>query len=147
MQRTIKYISILVITLLSSSCRVMDVQDQQEPLPDHFITGKVTYLPEGSIIERPIEHIKVTFDWGHGIQEDIQYTSGDGIFYVEIPEEITSAEIPVNITLEDIDGEDNEGLFETFSDNIIYSIDPQSPTGFITYRLTRATASESSPQS
>ncbi len=122
----------------------MDIGPDVNPVTD-VITGKVMYIPDNSIMPLPIEHIKVTFEWGDNIPDDIKYTSGDGIFAVEIPASIHAREFPVSITLEDIDGEENGGLFESFTDNIIYSY-PDSSSEPLVYRLNHATVSGSSPQ-
>ena len=78
--------------------------------------------------------------------KDIKYTDSNGMFYLDIinaPESYN-----VTLTLEDIDGEENGGLFETLTDTIILFGDPESnSTVKLDYRLNRATASESSPQS
>ena len=55
----------------------------------------------------------------------------------------------VTVTIEDIDGEENGGLFERRSDKLmIYREDfSEEPVRIeLDYRLTPATASESSPQ-
>ncbi len=138
-------IYILLLTLLSSSsCMDMDfaLKDESVDLL-HFVAGRVFDAEDNEI-----EHIKVTIDWGgHDIAPSVNYTASDGSFSAEIPEKIKSETFEFNITLEDIDGDDNGGLFETLTDRVIYSLDPETPEDIIIYRLNRATASESSPQS
>ncbi len=141
--RIIRYISFFFIAMSVSSCMVGDLLNDENANPLHFVVGKV--LDEEN---REIEHIKVTIDWGeHGTKLSVNYTASDGSFTAEIPEEVKSETIEFKITLEDIDGEENGGLFETVADKVIYSLDPESPEEIITYRLNRATPSESSPQS
>ncbi len=111
--------------------------------PNHYIVGRVLCWEHFE----PLEHIKITVDWGEKAPQDIKYTADDGSFTVEIPSTVMAETVPVTITLEDIDEYDNSGLFETISDSIIISLDPESSTGILDYRLHHATASESSPQS
>ncbi len=138
------YISLLTVLALSSCSRDFDLTLEDESVkPSHFVVGKVLDT-DG----KEIEHIKVTIDWGeHKVNPSVNYTASDGSFTTEVPQKIQSPTFEFKITLEDIDGEDNGGLFETITDKVIYSINPESPSEFITYRLNRATASESSPQS
>lgn len=66
----------------------------------------------------PIEHIQVTLEWeGKGIK-DISYTSSEGIFKSEAHLS-NKGETMVTITLEDIDGDENGGQFETVVENIV----------------------------
>ena len=127
-----------------ASCMAMDM----EGVPDMSDMPELTY--PGSVMDtegRPIEHIKVTIEWqGAFPVKDIKYTDSNGMFYLDI---INAQEsYNVTLTLEDIDGEENGGLFETLTDTIILFGDPESnSTVKLDYRLNRATASESSPQS
>ncbi len=109
----------------------------------HLIVGKVT----NSTDYQPIEHIKITIDWDIDIPKDVKYTSSDGYFTAEIPKEIRGKATTVSITLEDIDGEKNGGLFETLTDTINLFSEEGEVTGVLDYRLNPATVSESSPQS
>ena len=127
-----------------ASCMAMDM----EGVPDMSDMPELTY--PGSVMDtegRPIERIKVTIEWqGAFPVKDIKYTDSNGMFYLDI---INAQEsYNVTLTLEDIDGEENGGLFETLTDTIILFGDPESnSTVKLDYRLNRATASESSPQS
>ena len=69
------------------------------------LTGSVTDT-EGN----PIEHIQVTLEWSEIGIKDIAYTSSEGIFKSQayLP---TKGDTSVKITLEDIDEEENGGVF------------------------------------
>ncbi len=110
---------------------------------NQHIVGKVTNKTD----YQPVEHIKVTLDWNIDIPKDVKYTSSDGNFTAEIPKEVKGRSTTVTITLEDIDGEKNGGLFEGLTDTINLFGDDGTVTGVLDYRLNPATASESSPQS
>lgn len=94
----------------------------------------------------PLNHIKVTLDCGEDIGQTTVYTSMKGEFLADI----NPATQTLFITLEDIDGEENGGQFEPISDQItLLDENPEDDQDIISleYRLTRATALESSPQS
>ena len=139
-----KIICAAICAYALASCMAMDM----EGVPDMSDMPELTY--PGSVMDTegtPIEHIKVTIEWqGAFPVKDIKYTDSNGMFYLDIinpPESYN-----VTLTLEDIDGEENGGLFETLTDTIILFGDPESnSTVKLDYRLNRATASESSPQS
>ena len=139
-----KIICAAICAYALASCMAMDM----EGVPDMSDMPELTY--PGSVMDtegRPIEHIKVTIEWqGAFPVKDIKYTDSNGMFYLDI---INAQEsYNVTLTLEDIDGEENGGLFETLTDTIILFGDPESnSTVKLDYRLNRATASESSPQS
>lgn len=98
----------------------------------------------------PIEHIMVTATWGSGIHDDVVYTSSEGIFSIPIHEDIIGKESTIAITLEDIDGIENGGEFETISDQILLFSENEDYTSdsiSLDYRMTRATREENSPQS
>ncbi len=137
----IRYISIILTAAALTSCAI----DAEPPGLDnphlHFVAGRVYDADNNEI-----EHIKVTIEWGPGHEPSVNFTASDGSFTAEIPEGIQSERFDFRIILEDIDGQENGGLFETMTDKAIYSLDPESPTGFLVYHMNRATASESSPQ-
>lgn len=122
--------------LICCSC-AMESDMGVENIP--HVNGRVTDL-EGN----PLEHIKVTFEWG-GADADpsIVYTSSEGIFNTEFIEcWDTAGGMTVTVTLEDIDGEENGGSFESSSDKmIIYREDfSGEPIRIeLLYRLTPAT--------
>jgi hypothetical protein len=74
------------------------------------------------------------------------YTSMKGEFFAEM----ASSTSVIKITLEDIDGEDNGGLFEPMTDQIMIMdeyLQNGQETINLEYRLTLSTASENSLQS
>jgi putative lipoprotein (rSAM/lipoprotein system) len=76
------------------------------------LTGSVTDT-EGN----PIEHIQVTLEWSEIGIKDIAYTSSEGIFKSQayLP---TKGDTSVKITLEDIDEEENGGVFEVLTETV-----------------------------
>ena len=76
------------------------------------LTGSVTDL-DGN----PIEHIQATLEWDEMGIKDIVYTSSDGIFKSQayLP---VKGDTSVRITLEDIDGEENGGIFEVLTETV-----------------------------
>lgn len=76
------------------------------------LTGIVTDT-EGN----PIEHIQVTLEWSEIGIKDIAYTSSEGIFKSQayLP---TKGDTSVKITLEDIDEEENGGVFEVLTETV-----------------------------
>lgn len=76
------------------------------------LTGSVTDT-EGN----PIEHIQVTLEWSEIGIKNIAYTSSEGIFKSQayLP---TKGETTVRITLEDIDEEENGGVFEALTETV-----------------------------
>lgn len=95
----------------------------------------------------PIPHIKVTLEWEGQYAPIVIYTSDKGIFYT-IPDNLPDTyPFTIDITLEDIDGEENGGLYESKSDQITVLEDDGKKIIDPDYRLTLATASENIPQS
>ena len=94
--------------------------------------------------ETPINHIRITIEWDSEDSPAIIYSSGSGKFesVIDIPDEYP---MTIDLTLSDIDGEDNGGLYEERTDqiSIIEGNDSKKPSTLV-YRMTRATASESS---
>lgn len=76
------------------------------------LTGSVTDT-EGN----PIEHIQVTLEWSEIGIKNIAYTSSEGIFKSQayLP---AKGETTVRITLEDIDEEENGGVFEALTETV-----------------------------
>ncbi len=142
--RSLGFITFITTALSAVSC--MTQAEMMPPMYDsarHYVAGQVLDADGNGI-----EQIKVTIDWGgQGMDPEIKYTSSDGSFTTEIPEKVKSDTFEFGIKIEDIDGEENGGLFNSISDKVLYNMNPESPTGFLIYRLNRATASESSPQS
>ena len=94
----------------------------------------------------PINHIKVTLEWDEALFSPLSvYTSTNGEFYADLDFYNLRYPTTVMIGLSDPDGPENGGEFAAKTDAItIHEAGPLEP---ITYQLTRATASESSPQS
>ena len=94
----------------------------------------------------PINHIRITLEWEERAFSPLTvYTSTNGEFYADLDFYNLRYPTTVMIGLSDPDGPENGGEFAAKTDAItIHEAGPLKP---ITYRLTRATASESSPQS
>ncbi|MBR2064844.1 MAG: radical SAM-associated putative lipoprotein [Bacteroidales bacterium] len=137
-------IRLFFCAMIISSCAAMDMQPSQSmDIPDmRILEGKISDL-DGN----PIEHIKVTADLDIYMSvQEVKYTDSDGSFMIEINAD-SSVPVTVTLTIEDIDGEKNGGLFETMVDTItLFEEDNANSIARLDYRLNRATASESSPQ-
>ena len=137
------FIFFIMTMVLMTSCMAMDSE---------FMTDIERVQVNGIVIdeeENPINHIKVKMEWDSPYSPMIVYSSSKGYFTadLEIPE--TGYPVKVSVEISDIDGEDNGGLFQTRTDEIIildeaYS---ESSESIITYRLTHATASENNRRS
>ena len=94
----------------------------------------------------PINHIRITLEWDDQAFSPLTvYTSTDGEFSADLDYYYLRYPTTVMIGLSDPDGPENGGEFAAKTDAItIHEAGPLEP---ITYQLTRATASESSPQS
>ncbi len=132
------------ICLLISSCTAgVPYSGQHIDLGSVLLSGTVT-----DNAGNPIEHLKVTLDWNSGSYQDIKYTSSTGRFDANLKDSDNSDIITVSIVIEDIDGEDNGGLFSTHTERVtLIKNEITEPVLKLSYRLNRATASESSPQS
>ena len=137
MRKISSILSIISLVLLTS-CMAMD--------PGIMITDTINL--NGTVIDddgNPIEHIKVTFEWESPFSPLDVYSSANGIFSADIDFTYLTYPITISIKLSDDDGPEYGGEFESKTDEItIFEEGPLSP---ITKQLTRATASESSPQS
>lgn len=134
--------SIASVCVLISSCSP-GIPDEYPDIENVRIVGTVT-----DDTGAPIEHIKVTMDWNSGTYQDIKYTSSVGKFDSNVQDNPQSDMITLMITLEDIDGEDNGGLFESHSEKVtLNKEDITEPVLRFDYRLNRAIASESNPRS
>ena len=120
----------------SSDIRIPEAGDSDK------LVGYVTDTDDNSI-----EHIKVTLDWNNGTYQEIKYTDSYGQFQTDCWQPATREAVTLAITIEDVDGEENGGLFEPVSETIIlFEIGVQDIVDPMVFRLNRATASESSPQ-
>lgn len=131
-----------ILCLFLSSC-MAEQFDGEGIMEDRYqINGRV--MDESG---NPIPHIKVTLEWEGQYSPIVIYTSDKGIFYT-IPDNLPGTyPFTIDITLEDIDGEENGGLFEPESDQITVLEDDGNKIIDPDYRLTLSTASESIPQS
>ena len=137
--RQISVILSVISLWIMSSCMGMDPE----------IMGTETISLNGIVIEdegNPINHIRVTLKWNDtAFSPLVVYTSTKGEFYADLDFYHLRYPTTVSIGLSDPDGPENGGEFAAKTDAItIHEAGPLEP---ITYRLTRATASESSPQS
>lgn len=144
MKKSIIYTIALVMT---ASC--MGGLPPEVINPDHeaaSITGSISNS-NGT----PLEHIMVTLEWPGGVEPNTLYTSSEGKFKAEIPQEIIGTENTVTIRIEDIDGPDNGGEFEGLTDKVMLfqeeSIKEEAMIIVLDYRLNLSTPSENSPQS
>lgn len=133
-----RLLHIFLPVLILSSCT--DYADHDESDQSVVIRGIVTDM-EG----KAIEHIKVT------ATSDLAgkitcYSSSDGKFQCSLPAESRKGNMTINILIEDIDNNENGGLFESSSDTItIFEKEFSSFPVMIdlnTYRLNLSTVSE-----
>lgn len=104
------------LSLLLISCAKADQENT-----DIFsvIKGRVTDADEN-----PIEHMEVTIEISKRTAQKTVYTSSDGTFMIDINNREARQMKSLTITLKDIDGEENGGLFETKTEEIfIYEED------------------------
>ena len=137
--RQISIISGIVSLWLITSCMAMD--------PGIMVTDTINL--NGTVTDdegNPINHIRITLEWEERAFSPLTvYTSTNGEFYADLDFYNLRYPTTVMIGLSDPDGPENGGEFAAKTDAItIHEAGPLKP---ITYRLTRATASESSPQS
>lgn len=95
----------------------------------------------------PVNHMEIRIEWESAESPVVIYTSDKGRFstILAAPEAYPAV---ISLTITDIDGEENGGLFEGLSDKItILEEGDYNGPSILTYSLSRATASESSPQS
>lgn len=136
----------VLAAILMTSCSKEDIA--QKDFPDGevlaVITGTVTDMDS-----TPIEHIKVTIQWGQETKAQEVYTSSEGRFRSERIIKEGSGTNTLTIILEDIDGEENGGLFESHTESMLLEQDDaEEPASLeLDFRLNHATASENSPQS
>ena len=137
-----------IISTIASVCVLISSCSAGIPMDNPDI-GNVRII--GTVTDdtgAPIEHIKVTMDWNSGTYQDIKYTSSVGKFDSNVQDNPQSDIITVMITLEDIDGEDYGGLFESHSEKVkLIREDITESVLRFDYRLNRATASENNPRS
>lgn len=132
--------AMLALSILAQACMSAPLMEDVQTGQTDRIEGLVTDM-DGT----PIEHIKVTLDWNQGKYQDIEYTDSHGQFSAAIWSSDTRESTSLTITLEDIDGKENGGEFESLTDNVTFFDNEESPAiEPLVYRLNHATASESS---
>lgn len=143
MKKTV--ISILCFMMLAlTSC------SDAEPGLSHDLFGIVS----GSVTDmngKALEHISITVKIGDSSDTQTFYTSSEGKFRFDLPMYGNGDQINFIIIIRDIDGEENGGYFQDREDEIIlfgedykeFPIMIEIPP----YRLSPATALESSPRS
>jgi putative lipoprotein (rSAM/lipoprotein system) len=136
------YLPLLALLLSAASC-VPGNFDDINPDETLMISGLV--LDEDGM---PLEHIKVSLDWNHGKYQVVKYTSSDGRFETPIEDLSHSGTMNLTITLDDIDGEQNNGSFKSHTETLTFiRSEIEDSMIFLEYRLNHATASENSPLS
>ena len=133
--------ALAVLTLAMFSCMKEDIAKS-----DIDNSGKIVgYVTDTD--DNVIEHIKVTFDWNNGTYQEIKYTDSYGQFQSDYWQPAAREAVTLTITMEDVDGDENGGLFETASETItLFENGTQGIVEPIVFRLNRATASENIPQ-
>lgn len=145
MRQEMKRLLIVFAAAAASSCMKMDYSERTDWLPI-YVEGTVT-----SEDMLPLKHIRVTVGLEGETSSSTVYTSAKGIFRADVSH-MVELEFPIVMTIDidDIDGEKNGGLFAPVSDKItLFSEDIQDKPVVrinLAYRLTHATASESSRQ-
>ena len=138
-------ITLAALAFAAVSCMQADpfpVVDSPDTGDSDKLVGYVTDTDDNSI-----EHIKVTLDWNNGTYQEIKYTDSYGQFQTDCWQPAAREAVTLAITIEDVDGEENGGLFEPVSETIIlFENGVQDIVDPMVFRLNRATASESSPQ-
>lgn len=138
-------ITLAALAFAAVSCMQADpfpVVDSPDTGDSDKLVGYVTDTDDNSI-----EHIKVTLDWNNGTYQEIKYTDSYGQFQANCWQPATREAVTLAIAIEDVDGEENGGLFESVSETIIlFENGVQDIVDPMVFRLNRATASENSPQ-
>lgn len=138
-----------IIAILTAACCVF-ISCSMDIAPDDMTDVAYPGI-EGSVTDEdsnPISHLKVTITYEGLNEPNTVYTSSKGLFHSFIDTQVCSFPLTIEITIEDIDGGDNGGMFETLTDRItILEESDLETTVSPTYRLTRATPSENIPQS
>ena len=138
--------TILFAVMTLASCATEQVSEAPGTFP--AVTGLVTDLDNN-----PIEHIKVTLEWSDRTEPIETYTSSEGKFRSEISiKDTDGAPVTINLTLEDIDGEDNGGMFETHTESFLLETEnteesDNQPIIDLVFHLNPSTDAESNPQS
>lgn len=136
-----KKICIFISMLLLTSCAA-EYSHNHPDAPPAVIAGVVL-----DINDSPIEHIKISVK--HEEEDPVEtFTSSEGKFRHEIAMPKDEAAMTIIITMDDIDGEENGGFFESHTESVLFNRSDDDLTEMnLVFRLNHATASESSPQS
>lgn len=144
--KILSHICILSIALLAGSCMAEDADMYEDSgrggVPE--VAGAVTDMES-----KPIEHLKVSVSVEGKDDIHVAYTSSEGMFLTQVDLAEGFETLVLNIAIEDIDAEENGGIFESKTDKIIIDRELYSEPIRVelSYRLNLATASESIPQS
>jgi putative lipoprotein (rSAM/lipoprotein system) len=114
-----------------------------------FIAGDYNGNIQGIVTDtdgNPINHIKVTLSTEDAGSQISVYTSSKGEFVADMEWTTEEGSNTLNVILEDIDDEENGGLFDTLTDQVIV-LDEKSKVITLTYQMTLATSSASIRQS
>ena len=123
--------------------------------PDHIgnADGNLPVYIEGTVSSEeldPLKHIRITVSFEGEEESSVVYTSSKGIFRTDRYIAPYNLPLTICISIDDIDGEENGGLYSPLSDKITIFREDIKGLPVIklapAYRLTRATASESSQQ-
>lgn len=111
-----KLYQIIVTALLVLSC-------SHDRFEEHIDTSSAD-LPsiKGKVVNmygEPVEHIKITLKWSNSTSgSEVVYTSSEGTFYSESDSSEWQDILTLEVSLEDIDGIDFGGLYESKNDVI-----------------------------
>ena len=123
--------------------------------PDYIgdADGNLPVYIEGTVSSEeqdPLKHIRVTISFEGEEESSVVYTSSKGIFRTDHYIAPYNLPLTISINIDDIDGEENGGRYSPLSDKITIFREDIKGLSVIKlapdYRLTRATASESSQQ-
>lgn len=147
MKKFFSYLLLAVTALLSSCSADIEPGTEHEP-------GENFVIIQGTVADMDnnmLEHIRITVTVDSDNASQTYYTSSEGKFRCEVPSVMKNGQISVNLLIEDIDGSQNGGSFETISDVITIFEDDYMKYPIMvdlpTFRLTHATASVSNRQS
>mgnify|MGYP006376085629 CR=1 FL=1 len=145
--KTVRSFIYLICLIIMHSCMDADSPYQGSDMEYCLVQGHVT-----DQLGVPLEKIRIGIKSRNNDKlATTYYTSSNGSFQCELAIPEDNSQMAIEIIIEDIDGEENGGLFESKTDMItIFEEDYKKRPVIIdlpTYRLNHATASESSPQS
>lgn len=142
MRRKLLYFIFMASVLASCSA---DSRDEHYGSPAIIIRGSVTDQ-EGTALE----HIRISAA-SDQTGTITCYSSSDGRFQCSLPLNSRKENIVMTVRIDDIDGQDNNGLYEGKEDTITIFEEELRKTPVTidlnTYRLNPSTASENIPQS